>query len=69
MYHFDHIPAGKKPEQLPNGEWTLVDLVESNPDDFKVILAEKDAMIKDLSGEVESLKLELQKYHKATNRK
>lgn len=66
MYHFDHIPPGKKPVQNDQGEWILVAMKDDNIDDLKVMGAEKDAIIKDLEGQVESLKSELAKFHKAT---
>lgn len=66
MYHFDHIPPGKKPVQNDQGEWVLVAMKDDNIDDLKVMNAEKDAIIRDLEGQVESLKSELAKFHKAT---
>ncbi|HQB81896.1 MAG TPA: hypothetical protein PLR50_00250 [Candidatus Rifleibacterium sp.] len=66
MYHFDYIPPGKKPVQNAKGEWELVDMKDDNVDDLRAMNAEKDAIIKDLEGQIDSLKAELAKFHKAT---
>ena len=66
MYHFDYIPPGKKPVQNAKGEWELEPMKDDNIDDLRAMNAEKDAIIKDLEGQIETLKSELAKFHKAT---
>ena len=39
---------------------------DDNVDDLRAMNAEKDAIIKDLEGQIDSLKAELAKFHKAT---
>lgn len=63
MPHYDHIPAGKKEVfDKESGEWILVDLKDSDVDDLRIIIEEKDARIKELESEIAGLRLQEKKH-------
>lgn len=63
MSHYDHIPKGMKEKyNEKTQEWDLVPLSDESPDDLRVMLSEKEAVIKELEAEVCNLKAELAKH-------
>jgi len=69
MFHFDHIPEGKKPVQQENGEWVLKDLDKLDNEDVKILLSEKEAYITELESVIASMKIELEKYQSSGKKK
>jgi hypothetical protein len=53
---YDAIPAGKKPVlDAETGEWKLVDLDKTKPEDAVIMLSELRALHKELEGDYKTL--------------